>query len=64
MSDRLSELLIMSAKIKTCRIMGFVIFVLAIAFFLTACSSLDREMMEWEGDYDCIVMSDGRTFCK
>lgn len=35
-----------------------------VVFGLTGCSTTDREMMEWEGTYDCVVMADKRTFCK
>ena len=33
-------------------------------YLLSGCSTVDREMMEWEGDYDCVVLSDKRVFCK
>lgn len=35
-----------------------------VSFLLTGCTTMDREMMEWEGDYDCVVMQDSRVFCK
>lgn len=35
-----------------------------LVFGLCGCSTTDREMMEWEGDYDCIVTIDKQVFCK
>lgn len=33
--------------------------------FLSGCATkLEPEMMEWERDYECVVMQDSRVFCK
>lgn len=42
----------------------FVCFIFCGVMSLCGCSSMDREMMEFEGTYDCVVMSDGGAFCK
>jgi hypothetical protein len=45
-------------------VIGLIIFLTLIMFLMFGCSSMDREMMEWEGVYDCVEMSDGGAFCK
>ena len=50
------------------RILTVVVFVSIVMFiigFLSGCATqLEPEMMEWERDYECVVMQDSRVFCK